>query len=39
MIPLAVEAQLLGLASFGAGMSIGYFLELRLRANLWKKRI
>ena len=39
MIPLAVEAQLLGLASFGAGMAIGYFLELRRRANMWKKRI
>lgn len=39
MIPLAIEAQLLGLAGFGAGLAIGYMVELRRRANLWKKRI
>lgn len=39
MIPLAIEAQLLGLASFGTGLAIGYFAELRRRANEWKKRI
>lgn len=39
MIPLAVEAQLLGLASFAAGLTIGYIAELRRRANEWKKRI
>jgi len=39
MIPLAIEAQLLGLASFAAGLAIGYAMELRRRANEWKKRI
>ena len=39
MIPLAIEAQLLGLAGFAAGMVIGYIFELRRRANRWKKRI
>ena len=39
MIPLAIEAQLLGLAGFAAGMVIGYVVELRRRANQWKKRI
>lgn len=39
MIPLAIEAQLLGLAGFATGMVIGYIAELRRRANLWKKRI
>lgn len=39
MIPLAIEAQLLGLASFGAGLVIGYVIELRRRANIWKRRI
>jgi len=39
MIPLAVEAQLLGLASFAGGLLIGYIVELRRRANQWKKRI
>ena len=39
MIPLAIEAQLLGLAGFGAGLAIRYMVELRRRANLWKKRI
>ena len=37
MIPLAIEAQLLGLAGFGTGLVIGYIVELRRRANLWKK--
>lgn len=39
MIPLAIEAQLLGLASFSGGLMIGYIIELRRRANEWKKRI
>jgi hypothetical protein len=39
MIPLAVEAQLLGLGGFATGMLIGYIIELRRRANRWKKRI
>jgi hypothetical protein len=39
MIPLGVEAQLLGLGGFATGMVIGYIAELRRRANRWKKRI
>lgn len=39
MMPLAVEAQLLGLVSFALGMIIAYLLELRRRANVFKKRI
>jgi hypothetical protein len=39
MIPLAVEAALLGLAGFAAGLLVGYMVELRRRANQWKKRI
>lgn len=39
MIPLAVEAQLLGLASFALGLVLAYIIELRRRANQWKKRI
>jgi hypothetical protein len=39
MIPLAVEAELLALGGFAAGMLIGYVVELRRRANRWKKRI
>jgi len=39
MIPLAVEAQLLGLAGFATGMVIGYIFELKRRSNRWKKRI
>ena len=39
MIPLAVEAQLLGLGSFAGGLVIGYIIELRRRANEWKRRI
>ena len=39
MIPLAIEAQLLGLAGFATGMLIGYVFELRRRANRWKKEI
>jgi len=31
MIPLAVEAHLLGLAGFATGMLIGYIVELRRR--------
>ena len=37
MIPLAIEAELFGLAGFAAGMIIGYIIELRRRANRWKK--
>lgn len=39
MIPLALEVQLLGLAGFAAGLTLGYVVELRRRANRWKKRI
>jgi hypothetical protein len=39
MIPLAIEAELLALAGFAAGLSIGYIVELRRRANRWKKEI
>lgn len=39
MIPLAIEAQLLGLAGFALGMVAGYVIELRRRANRWKRRI
>lgn len=39
MIPLAIEAELLALAGFAVGMVIGYVVELRRRANRWKKRI
>jgi hypothetical protein len=39
MIPLAVEAALFGLVGFAAGLLIGYIVELRRRANRWKKRI
>ncbi len=39
MIPLLLEAVLLGLAGFAIGLLIGYVIELRRRANRWKKRI
>lgn len=39
MMPLWLEVQLLGLTGFAAGMVIGYIVELRRRANVWKKRI
>jgi len=39
MMPLAIEAQLLGLGGFATGLLIGYLIELRRRANRWKKRI
>ena len=39
MIPLVIEAMLLALAGFAAGLVIGYIVELRRRANRWKKRI
>lgn len=39
MIPLAIEAQLLGLGGFATGLLIGYIFELRRRANRWKRRI
>lgn len=39
MIPLAIEAQLLGLGGFATGLLLGYIVELRRRANRWKKRI
>lgn len=39
MIPLAIEAVLFALAGFGVGLLIGYLIELRRRANRWKKRI
>lgn len=39
IIPSAIEAQLLGLASFAFGMIIAYLHALRRRANRYKKRI
>jgi hypothetical protein len=39
MIPLAIEAQLLGLAGFATGMVIAYVAELRRRANEWKVKL
>lgn len=39
MIPLAIEAQMLGLTGFAFGMLIAYLLELRRRANIYKKRL
>ena len=39
MIPLAVEAQLFALTGFAVGMIGAYIVELRRRANRWKKRI
>ncbi len=39
MIPLALEAQLLGLSGFAMGLMLAYIGELRRRANQWKKRI
>jgi hypothetical protein len=39
MIPLAIEAQLLGLSGFALGLLLAYIGELRRRANMWKKRI
>lgn len=39
MIPLAMEAQLLGLSGFAIGILLAYIVELRRRANSWKRRI
>ena len=39
MIPLAIEAQLLGLSGFAIGILLAYIVELRRRANRWKQRI
>ena len=39
MMPLAFEAQLLGLAGFALGMLFAYIAELRRRENMWKKEI
>lgn len=39
MIPLIVEASMLGLTGFAGGLLITYVLELRRRANFWKKRL
>ena len=39
MIPLAIEAQMLGLTGFALGLLIAYLFELRRRANLYKKRL
>ena len=39
MIPLAIEAELFALAGFALGMLMGYIVELRRRANRWKKEI
>ncbi len=39
MIPLWIEVQLLGLTGFAVGMVVGYIVELRRRANVWKKKL
>jgi hypothetical protein len=39
MIPLAIEAELLAFGGFALGMLIAYLVELRRRANQWKKKI
>ena len=39
MIPLVIEVELLALVGFALGLVIGYVIELRRRANRWKKRI
>lgn len=39
MIPLAIEAQLFALTGFAVGMIGAYVVELRRRANRWKRRI
>jgi hypothetical protein len=39
MIPLFVEAQLFALTGFALGMVGAYVVELRRRANRWKRRI
>ena len=39
MIPLGIEAQLLGLAGFAIGLVIAYVVELRRRANEWKMKL
>lgn len=39
VIPLAIEAQLLGLLGFAVGMIVAYLFELRRRANLYKMKI
>lgn len=37
MMPLLVEAELLGLAGFAVGMVIAYLFELRRRAHRWDR--
>ena len=39
MIPLAVEAVMFALTGFALGMIIAYLVELKRRANRWKRRI
>ncbi len=39
MIPLIIEAQLLGLLGFSLGLLGTYLLELRRRANQWKRKL
>lgn len=39
MIPLAIEAHMLGLTGFAFGMLFAYLAELRRRANIYKKRL
>lgn len=39
MIPLAIEAQMLGLTGFAFGLLIAHLFELRRRANFYKKRL
>lgn len=39
MIPLGIEAQMFALTGFAVGMVLAYLVELRRRANRWKRRI
>lgn len=39
MIPLGIEAQMFALAGFAVGLVLSYIVELRRRANRWKRRI
>lgn len=39
MIPLGIEAQMFALTGFAVGLVLSYIVELRRRANRWKRRI
>lgn len=37
MMPMWIEAQAMAFAGFAAGMVLAYIVELRRRANWWKR--